>query len=123
MFTDTDNLCYEIKTDDIYKDLFQDKELFENSDYPKNSEFFFYENKKIIGKMKDEAAGMVIKEFIGFRSKMYSYEINNKTTKKCKGESKHNIKKHITIDDYRDILLSSTEKKRTLWNQLNHTII
>ena len=82
MFTDTDSLCYEIKTDDVYKDLFQDKELFDNSDYSKNSEFFFDENKKVIGKMKDEAAGMVIKEFIGLRSKMYSYEINNKTTKK-----------------------------------------
>ena len=31
--------------------------------------------------MKDGAAGMVIKEFIGLRSKMHSYEINNKTTK------------------------------------------
>ena len=31
--------------------------------------------------MKDEAAGMVIKEFSGLRSKMYSYEINNKTKK------------------------------------------
>ena len=28
MFTDTDSLCYEIKTDDAYEDLFQDKELF-----------------------------------------------------------------------------------------------
>ena len=81
MFTDTDSLCYEIKTDDVYKDLFQDKELFDNSDYPKNSEIVFDENKKVIGKMKDEAAGKVIKEFIGLRSKMYSYEINNKTTK------------------------------------------
>ena len=59
MFTDTDSLCYEIKTDDVYKDLCQ--ELFDNSDYPKNSEFFFDENKKVDGKMKDKAAGMVIK--------------------------------------------------------------
>ena len=72
MFMDTDSLCYEIKTDDVYKDLFQDKELFGNSDYPKNSTFFFDKNKKVTGKkMKDEAAGMVIKEFIGLRNKMY----------------------------------------------------
>ena len=51
MFTDTDRRFYEIKTDDVYKDLFQDKELFDNSDYPKNSAFFFYKNKKVI--MKD----------------------------------------------------------------------
>ena len=25
MFTDTESLCHEIKTDDVYKDLFQDK--------------------------------------------------------------------------------------------------
>ena len=43
MFTDTDSIFYEIKPDDVYKDLFQDKELFDNSDYPKNSEFFFDE--------------------------------------------------------------------------------
>ena len=65
MFTATDSLCYEIKTDDVYKDLFQDKELFDNSDYPEKSEFFLFdENKKAIGKMKDKAAGMVIKGFI-----------------------------------------------------------
>ena len=46
---------------------------FDNSDYLKNSKFFFDKNKKKIGKMKDEAAGMPIKEFIGHRSKMYSY--------------------------------------------------
>ena len=75
--TDTDSLFYEIKIDDVYEDLSKDKELFDNSNYPKNSEFFFDENKKVIGKMKDEAAGKVIKEFIILRSKMHSYEINN----------------------------------------------
>ena len=64
--------------------------------------------------MKDEAAGMVIKEFIGLRSKMYSYEINNKSTKKYKGVSKHTIEKDITIDDYRGTLFSSTEKTHSM---------
>ena len=41
MFTDTDSLFYEIKTDDVYEDLLKDKELFDNSDYPENSAFFF----------------------------------------------------------------------------------
>ena len=92
MFTDTDSLCYEIKTDDVYKDLVQDKELFDNSDYPKNSAFFFDKNKKAIGKMKDEAAGMVIKEFIGLRSKMYSYSFDHKSLSKIKKISKNTIK-------------------------------
>ncbi|CAB4024804.1 Gastrula zinc finger, partial [Paramuricea clavata] len=42
-------------------------------DYPKESKFYFGENKKAIGKMKDEAAGVPITEFVGLRSKMYSY--------------------------------------------------
>ena len=28
MFTDADSLCYENKTDDIYKDLIQDKKKY-----------------------------------------------------------------------------------------------
>ena len=64
MFTDTDNFFYEIKTDNVYEDLLKDKELFDNSDYQKNSAFFFDKNKKVIWKIKDEAAGMIIKEFI-----------------------------------------------------------
>ena len=33
MFTDTDSLFYEIKNDDVYKDLFQDNKLFDNINY------------------------------------------------------------------------------------------
>ena len=82
--TDTDSLFYEIKIDDVYKKLFQDKELFDNSNYPENSEFFFDENDKVIGKMKDEAAGIPIKELIGLRSKMYSYSTDHKSLSKIK---------------------------------------
>ena len=67
LFTDTDSLCYHIKTDDVYEDLYKDKGLFDNSDYAKSSKFFFDENKEVIGKFKDEAAGQPIIEFVGLK--------------------------------------------------------
>ena len=75
LFTDTDSLFYHIKTEgDVYKDFWEDRSLFDNSDYPKSSKFFYGENKKVIGKFKDESAGKPILEFIGLKSKMYSYK-------------------------------------------------
>ena len=75
LFTDTDSLFYRIKTEgDVYEDFYQDKCLFDNSDYPESSKFFSKENKKVIGKFIDEAAGKPIIEFLGLKSKMYSYE-------------------------------------------------
>ena len=65
LFTDTDSLTYEIETEDVYKDFWNDKDKFDNSDYPESSQYFSKANKKVIGKFKDEAAGMPIKEFIG----------------------------------------------------------
>ena len=72
MFTDTDSLVYEIKTDDVYEDFDKNKNLFDFSDYPHNSKFFDSVNKKVIGKMKDEFKGKIISEFVGLKSKMHS---------------------------------------------------
>ena len=52
--TDSDTLAYEIKTDDVYEDFYDDKYLFDFSDYPRDSKFFDLVNKKVIDKMKDE---------------------------------------------------------------------
>ena len=40
LLTDTDSLVYEIKTEDVYEDFYQDKNLFDFSDYPLDSKFF-----------------------------------------------------------------------------------
>ena len=40
LFTDTDSLVHEIKTKDVYKDSYQDKYVFEFSEYPVNSKYF-----------------------------------------------------------------------------------
>ena len=94
LFTDTDSLTYEIEMEDVYKDIWKRKELFDNSDYPKGSPHEFQENKKVIGKFKDEACGKIISEFVGLRSKMYSYIMEDgKGGMTPKGIKKNVIKK------------------------------
>ena len=59
----------------------------------------------VIGKFKDEAAGIPITEFIGLRSKMYSYvKDTGKHEKTAKGIRKYMIKKNIAHQDYKDTL-------------------
>ena len=72
LFTATHGLIYEIETDDVYEDFYENKSLFDFSDHPENYNFFDPVNKKMIGKMKDEVKGKIIREFVGLKSKMYS---------------------------------------------------
>ena len=72
LFTDTDSLTYEIKSENVYEEFFKWKDLFDFSNYSKDSKFFDETNKKVIGKMKDVSEGKIINEFVGLKSKMYS---------------------------------------------------
>ena len=72
LFTDKDSLVYEIKTEDVYENFYQDKNLFNFREYPLDSKLFDPDNKKLIGKKKDEFKGRIISEFVGLKSNMYS---------------------------------------------------
>ena len=72
LFTDTDSLTYEIKSEDVYEKNFKHKHLFDFSNYLEDSKFFDQANKKVIGKMKDVSEGKIIDEFVGLKSNMYS---------------------------------------------------
>ena len=72
LFTDTDSLTYEIKSEDVHEEFFKWKDLFDFSNYPKDSKFFNEANKKVIGKMKDEFGGVIVDDFVRLKSKMYS---------------------------------------------------
>ena len=110
LFTDTDSLTYEIQTNDIYQDFFNDKEKFDFSDYPENSIFHDNTNKKIIGKFKDEACCKPITEFVGLKSKMYSYtKNNNQEIKTAKGNKKCVVKKDIKHEDYKNTLFNKMQ--------------
>ena len=109
LFTDTDSLTYEIETKDVYEDLWENKELFDNSEYPKDSPYQFQENKKTIGKFKDEACGKVISELIGLRSKMYSYIMG------CgKGEKKNIIRKDLLHKNYKETLIKEGQMRHKM---------
>ena len=100
LFTDTDSLTYEIEAEDVYKDFWNDKDTFDNSDYPESSQYYCNANKKIIGKFKDEACGIPITEFIGLKSKTYSYvKDNEKGERTAKSIKKNVIKNNIKDED------------------------
>ena len=110
LFTDTDSLTYEIETPDAYADFFDNKDIFDNSDYNKKSPFYFDHNKKVIGKFKDEASGIPVTEFVGLRSKMYSYTLDNKQSKRtAKGIKKNIIQNNLSHDNYKKVLLSEEQ--------------
>ena len=130
LFTDTDSLCYEITTDDIYMDMLEDKHLYDLSDYAEDHALFDTTNKKVIGKMKDEAHGKIITEFVGLRSKMYSLEVpdaekdEDKHKKTAKGIKKNTVKKTLTIENYKDALFNEENVYRTMNNirSINHDL-
>ena len=118
LFTDTDSLMYEIETEDFYKDISGDvRDRFDTSDYPSNHPSGIPTgcNKKVLGMFKDEVAGECIDEFVGLRSKLYSFKMSEgKETKRCKGVKKSVIEKSITHEDFNTCLFTGKEQLRKM---------
>jgi len=110
LFTDTDSLCYQIKTKDLYKDMFEMKEYFDFSEYPENHMCYDVTNKKIIGKFKCETNGKIMNEFVGIRSKMYKFSVLDGKTKGTMKGIKRNIAEDIKLNDYKDCIFSDDIK-------------
>ena len=148
LFTDTDSLTYEIKSEDVYEEFFKHKHLFDFSNYPEDSKFFDQANKNVVGKMKDESEEKIIGEFVGLKSKMYSMKnIDGKESNTAKGVNfatefdefkdasfnkkvvrrkmrKIKSKKHkIGIYEVNKISLSCFDDKRFLLNDGIHTLL
>ena len=102
LLTDTDSLMYHIETEDLYHDIQQDSTLYpsvfgsggpsetlmqklDSSDYPLTHPLYSAQNKKVVGKFKDESRGDVILEFAGLRPKVYSFSVG-KNQKRAIGE-------------------------------------
>ena len=72
LFTDTDSLTYEIKSEDIYEEFLKHKHLFDFSNFSKDSKFYDSQNEIVDGKIKVVCKGIQINKFVGLKSKMHS---------------------------------------------------
>jgi hypothetical protein len=106
MFTDTDSLCYHVRTEDLYKDQQENSEYFDTSNYAKDSPYYDPTNKKVPGKMKDECGGVPMTRWVGLRSKCNSHEVQCEEGVKpeahntLKGINRAVVKAKIRTDDY-----------------------
>ncbi len=110
-----------IECEDVYQDMYDNRHLFDLSDYPRDSKFHDDTNKKVVGKLKDEMNLSAIKYFVGLRSKMYAVLLdNNKITKKAKGLPRNFVNKFMQFDDYRYALDGGVSFMRAMAIRTNH---
>ena len=103
LYTDTDSFLLVIETEDVYKDMAQNKTLYGTSDYPQDHPLYSSANKKVLEKLKNECAGRAIAEYVSLRPKMYSIlEAGGKNNKKAKGVKKNVLKKQIRHGQYKE---------------------
>ena len=114
IYTDTDSFVIEINTDDIYKDMFENKDLYDFSEYPTDHPNYNVVNKKVLGKFKGELNSKLITEFCALKPKMYFYKyIDNykDMLKNCKSDECKLIKSKIHSNEYIDNYTILNENK------------
>ena len=120
LYMDTDSFIYELKCDDAYEEVIKaDLSQFDTSEYaPDNKYNMPLVNKKKLGLLKDEANGKIVTNFVGLRSKMYAYKVQDgKVVKKSKGVKTNVVKNKIGFEDYLNCLKNfgaQTVSQRTI---------
>ena len=97
---------YEIKTEDLYDDFSNDKEMFNLSNYSTKSKYYDNSNKLVVAKMKDEIAGVAIEEFVRLKPNMYSYLVDNNSEHKNGKGANRNVVATRSHNKYKDVLLN-----------------
>ena len=107
--TDTDSFIIEVETDDIFLDIYNDRELFDTSNFPKDHYLYTEKNRRVVGKMKSEFSNIIITRFCGLQSKVYGLECAEEdfSCKKAKGIPKSVINKSLRFAHYMSSLFDN----------------
>lgn len=124
--SDTDSLIYEIEHPDVYAFMKDNISHFDTSNFAEDNEHGVPRaNASIVLKMKDEAAGIPIAEFVSLGAKQYTFQtVEDEVVKKAKGVKKNVVKRSITIEDYKEALFdqSITRREQATLQSKNHNI-
>ena len=106
--TDTDSLVVSIETENAYDDIYEMRDYFDLSNFPKGSKYFDSTNKKVICKFKLECSEkfpIVLEEIVGLRPKLDDTLMSdNSEIMTCKGVNRRFAKKTYNHQDYLDCL-------------------
>ena len=80
--------------------------MFEIRNYSIKSKYYDNSNKLVVGKMKDETAGVAIEEFVGLKPKLYSYLVDDNGEHKKEKSLDKNVVATISHNEYKDVLLN-----------------
>jgi DNA polymerase type B, organellar and viral len=117
MYHDTDSFMYLLPNLSVHELIQMNPDLYDTSSYPEAHPLYSEKNKAVLGKMKDEVKGKRITHFIGLRSKMYSYKLENEEIEKKRAKGiRGPVLKKITFKDYEEALFQKTEKKVTQYH-------
>ena len=87
LFTDTDSLCCEIQTADLYADMGDSLDLYDTSNFSQEHPQYSESNRRVLGKFKSETGSTPPVEFVGLRAKMYSLLVPKKIFQKGQGRA------------------------------------
>jgi len=129
VYTDTDGILYNIKSNNVYQDCLDNKAWFDLSVYEPNHPIFgsYHDssNKKVPGKFKDEYALSIITHVVALKPKLYGlrritlstrdgdFDRDSKTQEpvfkaieclKAKGLTKASVKNHLPLAEYKKAL-------------------
>lgn len=126
LYTDTDSLILEIKTENVYEDIRDDKHnMFDTSGYASDNSYgIVKKNNKVPGKFSDELKGKIINKGVFVGPKCYTLGIKiddecdeeerkkKSVVKRAKGVKNSTLENQITIDDFQDCVMNNSIKSR-----------
>ena len=112
MLCGQDSFIVQVKLENVYGNLPEDVQIrFGTSKFEVNRPLPIGKNKKVIGPIKDELGGKIMKEMVTMTQDV-QLPYDNHVDKTTKGTKKYVIKQEVKFQDNKTCL----ENNKTIWN-------